>query len=133
MYDAYSIIIEFGLTPTTSVLNVFFTRAFAERLQTSIPVVASTVNPGYCYTELRRSLSWKEKFRLGVMDIALGRTAEHGARQLIWAALGPDGKDGEHTRHLHGAYVSTQEVIEPSDFVISKQGYSVQNKLWVRD
>lgn len=70
---------------------------------------------------------------MGMMDIALGRTAEQGARQLIWASLGPDGKDGEHTSFLHGAYVATLEVREPSDFVISKEGYDVQERLWVSE
>lgn len=70
---------------------------------------------------------------MGLMDIVMGRTAEQGARQLIWAALGPDGQDGEHTYFLHGAYVSNAEVREPSDFVISKEGYGAQEKLWVGD
>ena len=66
-----------------------------------------------------------------MMDIVMGRTAEQGARQLLWAALGPDGKDGEHTSFLHGAYVSTLEVRQPSDFVISKEGNHAENRLWV--
>ena len=33
-----------------------------------------------------------------MMDIVMGRTAEQGARQLLWAALGPDGKDGQQLR-----------------------------------
>ena len=65
------------------------------------------------------------------MDIFMGRTTEQGARQLIWAALGPDGKDGEHVKHLRGAYVSIAEVHEPSNFVISKTGYETQERIWV--
>lgn len=114
-------------------LNVFFTRAFAEHLPRSVPVIPSTVNPGFCVSELRRSLPALMKVRMKMMDIFMGRTAEHGSRQLIWAALGPDGKDGEHVRHLRGAYVSTLAVHEPSDFVISKEGYEVQERLWVSD
>lgn len=67
-----------------------------------------------------------------VMDICLGRTSEQGARQSIWAALGPDGKDGPHVKPImSGAYVSLATVTEPSDFVISKEGYDAQEKLWV--
>jgi retinol dehydrogenase 12 len=68
---------------------------------------------------------------MAILDITVGRTAEEGARQLLWAALGPDGKDGEHVKHLRGAYVSTFEVREPSDFVVSKEGYETQERIWV--
>ena len=66
------------------------------------------------------------------MDFAMGWTAEQGSRQLIWSALGPDGKDGEHVRHLHGAYISTLEVHDPSDWVLSAEGYETQERVWVR-
>ena len=112
-------------------LNVFFTRAFAEHLKPTTPLIAATPNPGYCYSELRRSLPFVEQLRMTIMDWTMGRSAEGGSRQLLWAALGPDGKDGPHVRHLHGAFVSNAEVFEPSDFVISKEGYETQEKLWV--
>ena len=66
------------------------------------------------------------------METLFGRTAEEGARQLVWAALGPDGRDGPHERSLNGAYVACDSVAEPSDFVISKDGYDAEEKLWVR-
>lgn len=113
------------------VLNVFFTRAFAEHLPTTIPVIPTAADPGFCVSDLRRNLPLAAKIRLKMMDIFMGRTAEHGSRQFIWAALGPDGKDGPHVRHLRGAYVATLGVQEPRDFVISKEGYEVQEKLWV--
>ena len=65
------------------------------------------------------------------MEILLARTQEQGARQLLYAALGPDGKDGEHMRYFHGAYVSSTEVHEPSDYVLSKEGYAAQERIWV--
>lgn len=115
----------------STVLNVFFTRAFAEHLQRPAPVIAASVNPGYCYSELRRNAPFTMQIRFKIMDWTMGRSAEGGARQLVWAALGPDGQDGPHVRHLQGAYVSNAEVFEPSDFVISKQGYEAQERLWV--
>ena len=65
------------------------------------------------------------------LEKVLARTAEQGARQLLWAALGPDGKEGEHVKHLKGAFVMTSTVKEPSDFVISKEGKEDQDKIWV--
>ena len=62
-----------------------------------------------------------------------GRTAEQGARQYIWAALGPDGKDGPHVKStMNGAYVSLACTREPSDFVVRKEGYEAQERIWVR-
>ena len=119
------------MLPLSSVLNVFFTRAFAEHLKPAMPVIAATANPGFCYSDLRRNAPFRVQVRLRIMDWTIGRTAEAGSRQLLWAALGPDGKDGPHVRHLHGAYVSNAEVFEPSDFVISKEGYEAQEKVWV--
>lgn len=61
----------------------------------------------------------------------LQRTAEQGARQLVWAALGPDGKEGKHAYFLKGAYVSTLSVKEPSDFAMSKEGKEAQDRIRV--
>ena len=112
-------------------MNVFFTRAFAEHIKPTTPVIAATVNPGYCFSELRRNAPFIMQIRFKLMDWMMGRSSEGGSRQLVWAALGPDGQDGPHVKHLHGAYVSNAEVFEPSDFVISKQGYEAQEKIWV--
>lgn len=66
------------------------------------------------------------------MDVILGRTAEQGSRNLLWAALGPDGKEGPHFRYMSGAYVSEAGLGEPGDNVTSKDGYELQEKIWVR-
>lgn len=63
----------------------------------------------------------------------MGRTAEQGSRNLLWAALGPDGKEGPHLRYMRGAYVSGAGLCEPGDNVMSKEGYELQEKLWVRE
>lgn len=113
------------------VLNVFFTRALSEQLPTSVPLIVDAVNPGYCFSELRRAVTVATAIRFRLMDLAFGRTAEQGARQLVWAALGPDGKEGRHVSWMRGAYVSTQSIKEPSDFVISQDGGRAQEKIWV--
>ncbi|KAJ3553195.1 hypothetical protein NM688_g3744 [Phlebia brevispora] len=117
----------------TKLLNVFFVHALSEHLPSSVPVIPTAVAPGYCYSNLRRhrAASFSGHLWYMGMDLLMARTAEQGARQLIWAALGPDGKEGRHVSWLRGAYVScTQTVKEPSDFVMSKQGGEVQEKIW---
>lgn len=112
--------------------NILFVRALAERLPLSVPVIATVVNPGFCLSNFRRSAPWGVRAQMKIMDIMLGRTAEQGSRNLLWAALGPDGKDGPHLRYMRGAYVSGAGLFEPGDNVMSKEGYELQEKLWVR-
>ena len=50
---------------------------------------------------------------------------------FVWAALGPDGKEGRHLSWMRGVYVSTQSIKEPADFVISREGGIAQEKIWV--
>ena len=90
-------------------LNVFFVRALAERLPRALPIVPTVVNPGYCRSELRRNAtSLRMRIRFALMDLLFVRTEEQGAYQLVWAALGPDGKGGSHELFMRGAYVSTR-------------------------
>ena len=124
--------LNFFLFFGNTVLNVLFARAFAEHLSQPNAIVANSANPGLCYSELIRNSGLSFKIQARLLQIFIARTAEQGSRQLIWAALGPDGKEGRHIRHLNGAYVSGAIVEEPSDFVISKEGYETQQKIWVR-
>ena len=103
------------LADRRAVFNVMFARALAEHLPPSVPVIPNCVNPGFCSSDFRRNFSTKLKLNLGTMDVVLGRTSEQGSRQLLYAALGPDGKDGDHVRFMRGAYVSCVSVREPSD------------------
>ncbi|CAA7262139.1 unnamed protein product [Cyclocybe aegerita] len=109
----------------TKLLNILFTRALADRL-CSQSIIIDTVNPGFCESNLRRTMNGVQAVFSWLMDKALARTTEEGARQLVWAAVGAKGsEDG-----LRGAYISLAAVSEPSDYVISKQGHEDQNKLW---
>jgi retinol dehydrogenase 12 len=116
------------------VLNVLFTRAFAHYLSDvhSSSLITNTVNPGLCATDLSRNASLATWLRIKTMLLIMGRTAEQGARQLVWAALGPDGKEGPHVKPtMQGAYVSIAEIRQPSDFVTSREGWDAQESLWV--
>ncbi|KAJ8520229.1 hypothetical protein ONZ45_g2901 [Pleurotus djamor] len=117
---------------TAKLLNVCFTRAFAAHLPSSptTPVV-DCVNPGLCRSELARGGPIPLFFR--IMTALLARTAEEGARQLVWASIGvpkksPTGKVGEDA--MRGAYVSFVKIEEPSNFVISERGKEFESRLW---
>ncbi|KAJ3507601.1 hypothetical protein NLJ89_g6210 [Agrocybe chaxingu] len=109
----------------TKLLNVLFTRALADRLRDE-PLIVDTVNPGYCYSGLRRGLSGVRGVLNWIMDLVLARSTEKGARQLVWAAVGAKG----HEDRLRGAYINLAAVAEPSDYAVSKKGCGDQNKLW---
>lgn len=113
------------------VLNVLFTRALANHLPESSPLIPTTPDPGLCMSELRRNVHGGRKVFTVVLEKVLARTAEEGSRQLIWAALGPDGKEGEHVKQLRGAYTSWNAAREPSNFVISKKGKEAEDRIWV--
>ena len=110
------------------VLNVFFTRGLGERLRDK-PLIVNTVNPGFCYSTLRRNVKGIRAWPVWLMELILARTTEQGSRQLIWACIG--GKD--NVDQLRGAYISSMHVQEPSDFVVSEEGKRAQTKLWVKN
>ncbi|GJE88262.1 NAD(P)-dependent dehydrogenase [Phanerochaete sordida] len=114
----------------SKLLNVLFVRALSAHLDAALPIVPTGVNPGFCRTTFRKNLPLGTRIITGIMDVMLGRTPEQGSRQLIHAALGPDGKDGPHVKIMRGAYISCNALQEPSDFVVSKEGYDVQERIW---
>ncbi|RDB15750.1 WW domain-containing oxidoreductase [Hypsizygus marmoreus] len=111
----------------SKLLNVFFFRALNDRLPVSSnSVIVNGVNPGYCYSELRRSFTGVRAALDWLMEKALARTTEEGSRMLVYSAVGGE-EDGEE---LRGEYISSAKVAEASDFVISEEGGIVQNKIW---
>lgn len=114
-----------------TVISLLFVRALSEHLPYNLPVLPIVVSPGYCISDLRRHSSVGERVGLKVLDLIVGRTAEEGSRMLVFAAVGPDGKDGGHARAMRGGYLATLEIREPSDFVVSKEGHDAQEKIWV--
>jgi len=111
----------------TKLLNVFFVRALNARIPSSTPLIVDAVDPGYCYSELRREFKGMRAFLDYLMELALAFPTEVGSRRLVHAALGePDQPD-----KLRGEFVSAGcTVQEVSDFVLSPQGAKVQERLW---
>lgn len=69
-----------------------------------------------------------------ILQAIFSRTAEQGARQLVYASLGPDGEDGPHVEQtMSGAFITLSQSRQPSDFVTSKAGWKAQEKIWVRN
>ena len=62
-------------------------------------------------------------------ELIMARSTEQGSRQLIWACIGGKGNIDE----LRGAYISSMQVQEPSDSVVSEEGKLAQTKLWVNN
>ena len=109
-------------------LNVFFARELNERLRDK-SVVVNAVTPGFCHSELARNITGIRAWYMWLRKLVLARSTEQGSRQLIWACIG--GKD--NIDQLRGAYISSMQVREPSDFVVSEEGKHAQTKLWVNN
>ena len=114
--------------PISKLLNLFFARELASRLPEDSPLIISAVNPGFCISGLRRNLPLSGLIVFWFWDLFVSWSAERGSRQLIFAALGNQEKPDE----LKGAYITSSEPVEPSDYVISDEGAKVQKQLWVR-
>ncbi|KAJ6580895.1 short-chain dehydrogenase [Mycena capillaripes] len=112
--------------PLTKLLNVFFVRALNAHLPPSTPVIVNAVNPGYCYSELRRDYAGIRAVVDYLMERALAFTAEVGSRQLVWGAVAHQ----EQPDKLRGEYLAGCQVKEVSDFVLSAEGVKVQDRLW---
>ncbi|KAJ3749207.1 hypothetical protein DFH05DRAFT_1554884 [Lentinula detonsa] len=110
----------------SKLLNVFFMRALQARLATHPSIIVDAVNPGYCYSGFRSSLTGIRAFLDYLMESLLAMTTEEGGRQLVWAAVGGAGSEEK----IKGGYVSFGEVVEPSDFSLSKEGPDLEEKYW---
>ncbi|KAJ7104422.1 hypothetical protein B0H15DRAFT_926349 [Mycena belliarum] len=108
---------------TTKLLNILFVRALNARLASPKPLIVNAVNPGYCYSELRRNFSGLLAVVDAVQERLLAFTSEQGSRQLVYGAVAPPAG-------LYGAYIDLSAVAEESDFVLSEQGAQVENRVW---
>ncbi|KAF6763182.1 short-chain dehydrogenase [Ephemerocybe angulata] len=109
----------------TKLLNVFFAQSLAELLKDT-PVIVNSLNPGYCYSELRRSFSGVKAMVDCLMEKVLAHTTEAGSRSLVYAAVG----GAEDPEKLRGAYLNINTPTEPADAVIGEEGRKRQDKLW---
>ncbi|KAF7308399.1 Retinol dehydrogenase 12 [Mycena chlorophos] len=107
----------------TKLLNVFFVRSLADHLK-SAKITAVAVNPGYCYSELRRSLPLHLRIADRLMEMALALPAAVGGQHIVWAALADD------SIVKNGDYASVSEVREVSDYALSKDGVAAQARIW---
>ncbi|KAJ7762987.1 hypothetical protein B0H16DRAFT_504467 [Mycena metata] len=110
----------------TKLLNILFVRALTARLPSDSPLIVTTVNPGFCHSDLLRGLSgivWLLEYLFGLFFYF---STEVGSRQYVFAALAPMG-DAEE---LRGAYISGSKIVEPSDFVMSEEGKKTQDRIW---
>ncbi|KAG9599235.1 NAD(P)-binding protein, partial [Aureobasidium melanogenum] len=105
--------------PVSKLMDVFCTRALAERTPSPYPVTINTMNPGFCYSELSREFN---SFAFRLMYQLLARTTEVGSRTLVAAALA--------SHDTHGQYMSDCMVEEPSKFVRSEEGKRTQERVW---
>ena len=118
------------LSVQLTVLNVLFTRALDARISSSVPLIVNAVNPGFCLSELRRSIDQGQFRELE----KTARTSEEGSRQILFCAIGPDPTrldDAEVVKALKGGYVTNNSVENPSAWVLSEEGARVQEKVWV--
>lgn len=107
-----------------SVLEVIFIRELASRLPDTTPVIACTVNPGYCVSKLTRNIA--ARWIMAVFrTLFFVRSAEEGSRALVHAAVASD-------RSMHGRYLSCCQVTEESDFLFTAEGKAFSARVWVR-
>jgi retinol dehydrogenase 12 len=96
-------------------------------------VIVNAVNPGYCYSNIRKALPFVWRKFTEITDFFLARPTEVGSSILVWAAIAghKQERDDEFLDRLRGAYVSDWQVMETSDFVLSEKGAVVQHRIWV--
>lgn len=111
----------------SKLLNVLFTRALNARVPPSTSLIVNTANPGFCATTLRRSFTFPLNILDWILVKLLANTSEVGSRQLVYAAIGGT----EDEAKIRGAFISTSEIREVSDFVLSEEGAKVQDRIWV--
>ena len=109
-------------------MNILFVRELTKKLPANSPIIVTAVNPGFCKTQLMRHVPFATRLVMTIMAALLGRTAEEGSRQLVWAAIGGAGREFE----LRGAYVNKADIEEVSDYVLSDDGAVAQRRIWVR-
>ncbi|KAG1812234.1 NAD(P)-binding protein [Suillus subaureus] len=111
----------------SKMLQVAFVRELAARLPSPTPLVITAVDPGLCHSYLQREL---EKYCLLRIVLAFvkwllrARTSEMGSRTLVYAAL------ATNAQNLHGKYMSSCEVVEECDFLLSAEGKAFSERLW---
>ncbi|KAF9269318.1 short-chain dehydrogenase [Marasmius fiardii PR-910] len=111
----------------TKILLLMFMRALQSRLPISKPTITCcSINPGFCYSELRREITGETAEFYRKMEEEIGLTSEEGSRVILYGAIGERDKEEE----LRAVYLSFCRVSECSDFVLSAEGQRLEKKLW---
>ncbi|KAF9223414.1 short-chain dehydrogenase [Gyrodon lividus] len=111
----------------SKLLEVIFIRELSARLPDSTPVVACTVDPGYCISNLFRGPESKWYVRTilsGAKRVLFARSAEEGSRTLVHAAVA-----GE-AHSIHGRYLSSCQITEENDYLFTPEGKAFSIRLW---
>jgi len=112
--------------PLSKLLNILYVRELTKKLPANSPIIVTSVDPGFCMTQLARNLPFVARLYLMVQALVLIRTSEQGSRQIVWAAVGGAGREFE----LRGAYVNKADIDEVSDYVLSDDGAVAQRRIW---
>jgi retinol dehydrogenase 12 len=112
------------------VLEIWFAKAFASRLGiTSASPIITTVNPGFCVSELRRDVkNIALRVLIAIVVALLARKTEVGSRTLVHGAVGGKGIEDQ----MRGAYLSVCQVMEPAENVIGEEGERARETYWVK-
>ncbi|SJL12667.1 related to enoyl-CoA hydratase/isomerase [Armillaria ostoyae] len=110
----------------SKLLTVLFARSLQLHVPSSPAITVNSVNPGFCHSGLRTTIPADEAETMRKEEEELCFTTEEGSRQLVYGAVGS--LDDEEK--LRGKYIRMSEVVEESDFVISEDGKTVQDKVW---
>ncbi|KAJ7147553.1 hypothetical protein C8R43DRAFT_1097223 [Mycena crocata] len=110
----------------TKLLNILFVRALNAQIPGSTPVVVNAVNPGYCYSSIRKDFSGFMRVVDWLMEVCFALPTEIGSRQLVWAALGQQ----EAPEKLRGEYISLERPEEVSDYILSPVGVRAEKQIW---
>ncbi|KAH7903221.1 short-chain dehydrogenase [Hygrophoropsis aurantiaca] len=108
----------------SKLLQVLFVRELAAHLPSPTPVAASTLHPGLCHSAIDRDITGFLKYFLIVLKSFSARSTEMGSRTLVHPAVAPD------ERSRHGKYLSSCEVMEYSDWVLSDEGKETAKRVW---
>ncbi|KAI5807354.1 putative short-chain dehydrogenase [Peziza echinospora] len=110
--------------PTSKLINMYMTERIAplipEHPVTKLPaVIISSVDPGFCYSELARD---GLPFPFGLLRWLIGRSTEVGSRNLVAAALiGPEG---------HGKYIASCVITKPYNLAIGEEGRKAGDRVY---
>lgn len=115
---------------TSKLLEILVVRQLAAAMSaagsaTKGTITLTTLNPGFCRTALFRDNTFPASLFLACTTRLLGRSAEMGSRVLVWAAAAARGPE-----EVHGRWLDSCEVREPSPFVRSAEGAAVQARVY---